>query len=602
MARKSDNQEIIQQDKQAQMTILKGWDTEDVLFRRLKSKLESQLKSRFAQEASVTTAIIEEALSFTRLQCFDSSPAKRNSLRSWRGDSSLESWLGAIAGNKVLELIGKEQSSQKDSIDDHQPDLAAKNDESGRSELPAKTHRLLADVIREQGLKKPRFVVVMQLKALGVLDVIAARLWAYEKDYVSKETVPLRLERLNKLGIQVEKGGGQFDQMCETLQSVLKNNPSLNCGRGPGISAPFGALTKDQKAELLGMARIALRQDAPARIARELWKNKTVVLELIGLLQKEAKRVKAGLGELSPGTRTAHHQQAFVKGAGRLSECLGEKEWHELLGRMLEMLLQKHFGDSTFEDEQLAEMVFAFESLMTAVRWQDRLWQDEQALSWLAQCLVPQKTAAKGKAVGVPSDPAVAGLNGRLQQAIQDAANLLKPMDFAPLIGSELARMHSVLVKAAGATGATLWLVHPGHRALQAVFNPGERDIEGRLQPLDEGIISWVYEHESGVFYWSESQGRSHPRNHVDHGVSGHPGNQVPHEHSKKIDRELGLSTQAMIAVPFQCCGANRGVLSMVRSGDQSQAFCADEREALEAFALMLSKSIEAALAARLTQ
>jgi transcriptional regulator with GAF, ATPase, and Fis domain len=106
---------------------------------------------------------------------------------------------------------------------------------------------------------------------------------------------------------------------------------------------------------------------------------------------------------------------------------------------------------------------------------------------------------------------------------------------------------------AAGADEGTLWLVHPGRRELDAVFNNGPT-VEKVLQlsqTLDRGLISMVF-----------STGQAFCENNI----AENP------EHDKTVDRQTGSPTTAMIAVPFYFAQECRGIVSCVHLAHKSGA------------------------------
>jgi hypothetical protein len=98
---------------------------------------------------------------------------------------------------------------------------------------------------------------------------------------------------------------------------------------------------------------------------------------------------------------------------------------------------------------------------------------------------------------------------------------------------------------AAGADEGTLWIVNSSKRELHAVFNSGPtaRKMSELSQTLDRGLISMVF-----------STGQPFCENNI---------GQNP-EHDKAVDRQIGLPTAAMIAVPFYFAQQCRGIISCV--------------------------------------
>ena len=100
--------------------------------------------------------------------------------------------------------------------------------------------------------------------------------------------------------------------------------------------------------------------------------------------------------------------------------------------------------------------------------------------------------------------------------------------------------------EAAGADEGTLWLVNSGKSELDAVFNngPTAAKILKHSQRLDRGLISMVF-----------STGQPFCENNIA---------QNP-EHDKEVDQQTGVSTTAMIAVPFYFAQQCRGIVSCVQ-------------------------------------
>jgi transcriptional regulator with GAF, ATPase, and Fis domain len=126
----------------------------------------------------------------------------------------------------------------------------------------------------------------------------------------------------------------------------------------------------------------------------------------------------------------------------------------------------------------------------------------------------------------------------------------------------------------------TVWLLDPTRTFLMPRFNTGPNSSEfvGRFrQSLRSGMISMVVATEQPIC-----------ENDV----------QKNQQQDKTLDRQLGLLTCAMIAVPFYFTGEMRGVVSAVRlkaagAADEPAGFRLEDLEALQLTTTVLTRMIE---------
>lgn len=214
--------------------------------------------------------------------------------------------------------------------------------------------------------------------------------------------------------------------------------------------------------------------------------------------------------------------------------------------------------------------------------WEPRLWRDESALGWLKECL----NAARRNEPPLEREAKLSGMAGRLKLAVERAARLHKARDFANYLTSTERLMHEAVIVKTGADAGTLWLVNEAAQCLQAVFNPDEPEIIGRMQPLYSGIISWSYKNDHSI-----RVARSSPES----SLAG-----AEAKHSTDIDRLIGKSTQAMLVVPFHCAGDQRGVFSLVKFKAGAGEFTEEDQDCANALGEMLARTIEQGIKAKL--
>ncbi|NNC90350.1 MAG: GAF domain-containing protein [Akkermansiaceae bacterium] len=132
-----------------------------------------------------------------------------------------------------------------------------------------------------------------------------------------------------------------------------------------------------------------------------------------------------------------------------------------------------------------------------------------------------------------------------------------------------------------GAHNTALWLAASEH--LDPVLGTGphaEHFVGHFLQPLNQGIVSYVY--ASG-------------QNICENAISSNP------QHSSLLDSQLGITTDAMIAVPVVTNGEICGVITCVHtrpagSGEEPKEFRPADLEEFDFAAACIGRLLEAAL------
>lgn len=195
---------------------------------------------------------------------------------------------------------------------------------------------------------------------------------------------------------------------------------------------------------------------------------------------------------------------------------------------------------STEDDRLLRELAGGADDAEIRRRSVEHMCGNPAALEHFARLL----RRAEADAPVVVKDPALSGIQPRLDECIRRSLETLRPVEARGLIDPLMAATFADTLRAVGADGGTLWLPCPGEAVTEAVFNPLEPEIVGKRQPLVSGIVSVVL-------------------------ASGEPccaGDVRAHaDYSPAIDAALQKTTRSMIAVPFELAGAVRGVLTAVR-------------------------------------
>ena len=179
------------------------------------------------------------------------------------------------------------------------------------------------------------------------------------------------------------------------------------------------------------------------------------------------------------------------------------------------------------------------------------------------------------------SDPGLTNTSGAVEERLQDWISGLDPEGYSELIDPLVRRvLHGAFEWVGGGEG-TVWVADADEESLVAVYNSGPHaaDLVGFHQPLDRGIISLVYANEQG---YCENEIASREA------------------HDDTLDRKIGESTGAMIAVPFYFAFALRGVISCVQmkqgDGDEPAGFDSRHVEEISAAASVAERMINGRL------
>jgi hypothetical protein len=592
--------DALQRDLQLQRLILDGWKAEDELF---KQHYEPLQRSFFASRdfRSVSEHIVEEAVASSLAKLFERSAS--GSLRAWKSvdkegnKAPLFTYLYKSAKNELLRLIKEEKAkgTQEGDMEHIETHATSSTHTDTTAEL---IHEQLANhlphlelTIQEQSKAKPRVLVLEQLAALGVMDVCAAKIFAWDKTYANQEMRKLEKQRIHT--VWKPKSGDDERKALAQLRLVLARHPELLAGRGLGTPSPKNDLTDAEHRELVSIAKTAVEDQVEAVLARELWRKKQSLIELFEHFAELAKKDSVSLDGIHVGKVPDDRQISANRTAERLQKAIGRDRFQAELSRILKLLLQHHQPHAeALDEDQVNILTSHYLNLMAATRWQDRLWKHDAALDCLASAMSKTRTdTKKGKPPPLRQNDHLRGKADQLQRELSRVADMLLPMDFTHFIDESCRTMHHAMLTATQATGATLWLMNTKLRKLQAVFNPAEEGkggIVGQLQALDAGIVSWVHQKRRGVYFTRKE------------GVTGHPGNHKPYAHSSEIDHKLGKTTASMIVLPFECCGAGRGVLSLVRTGANMSPFTTSECQILVGFRDMLVCSIEQSLTSQI--
>lgn len=141
------------------------------------------------------------------------------------------------------------------------------------------------------------------------------------------------------------------------------------------------------------------------------------------------------------------------------------------------------------------------------------------------------------------TDSQLSGVAPVLENRVGALANQLSIADLQNAIDPVVSAIFSISMEKIGAYNGTIWLVNGDRTHLVAAYCDRKKELEGKAQPLDEGLISLVIASEQGV---------------CENGVFRNQ------QHCKRIDEELGIVTCGMIAVPFYLAGQLRGAVSCV--------------------------------------
>jgi hypothetical protein len=137
-------------------------------------------------------------------------------------------------------------------------------------------------------------------------------------------------------------------------------------------------------------------------------------------------------------------------------------------------------------------------------------------------------------------------LRSVLQDHLQKMAATITPENFPGICNDRIWRLLNDSFKRAGADEGSVWIVDSEMKHLVISYNsgPNAEAITGFQQSLDEGIVSLVFANEQS-FVETEVFRNA--------------------QHSGILDDKLGVTTYAMIVVPFYFLNECRGVISGVK-------------------------------------
>ena len=142
------------------------------------------------------------------------------------------------------------------------------------------------------------------------------------------------------------------------------------------------------------------------------------------------------------------------------------------------------------------------------------------------------------------ADPGLIELAPLLEKWLAESVEELTGEDLRGLIDPIVRSLFTKAMISIGSDCATIWIADKARTKLTAGFVDREPKLVGREQSLDEGLISLVLASEHAI---------------CENNVYLHA------QHSKHIDKALGIITYAMIAVPFYLGGELCGVISCVQ-------------------------------------
>jgi hypothetical protein len=137
-------------------------------------------------------------------------------------------------------------------------------------------------------------------------------------------------------------------------------------------------------------------------------------------------------------------------------------------------------------------------------------------------------------------------LRASLRERLQKMAGVITPENFSSLLDPRIESVLRDAFQGVGAHEGSIWLPDAERRYLVVAYNsgPNAAHIQGFKQPLTEGIASTALVSEQG---FAENEVYRHEL------------------HSGLLDNKLGVTTYAMIAVPFYFVSACRGVITCVQ-------------------------------------
>ena len=178
-------------------------------------------------------------------------------------------------------------------------------------------------------------------------------------------------------------------------------------------------------------------------------------------------------------------------------------------------------------------------------------------------------------------------LRSLLQDHLQRIAGTITPENFPEICGDLIWWLLKNSLNQAEADEGSVWIVDPEMKHLVISYNsgPNAANVVGFRQSLEEGIVSLVFANEQS-FVESEVYRNT--------------------QHSGILDEKLGVTTYAMMVVPFYFLNECRGVISAVKlmeatasagkilpKGNSPGAFDLDDLSALQNAALIIRDLID---------
>jgi hypothetical protein len=143
-------------------------------------------------------------------------------------------------------------------------------------------------------------------------------------------------------------------------------------------------------------------------------------------------------------------------------------------------------------------------------------------------------------------EPRLAALRPALQEHLAKISAAISPENFLSLCDPEVLHLLLSSFDRVKADEGSIWLLDAEKQSLVVSYNsgPDAEKIVGFKQPMNQGLISLVVAAEQGL---------------AENFVFKHA------KHSPLLDRKVGRTTYAMIAVPFYFLNQVRGVISCVQ-------------------------------------
>jgi hypothetical protein len=178
-------------------------------------------------------------------------------------------------------------------------------------------------------------------------------------------------------------------------------------------------------------------------------------------------------------------------------------------------------------------------------------------------------------------------LRSILQDHLQRIAGTITPENFPGICNDRIWWLLKSSLDQAGADEGSVWIIDDEMKHLVISYNsgPNAANLVGFRQGLEEGIVSLVFANEQS-FVETEVYRNS--------------------QHSGILDDKLGVTTYAMMVVPFYFLNECRGVLSAVKlieatatagkivpKGNLPSAFAPDDLSTLQNAALIIRDLID---------